>query len=89
MSILCDTVSPEDVITCDILIGSRAFTTSGLYQAWGEASEMIGVKIIGSLGLLSAVTAATLVWSFCLHIYTPPAFLAGFLFPVFLISLFC
>ena len=70
----------------------RTFTTSVFISGMGwEAAEMIGVKIIASLGLLSDVTAATLVWIFLLAYFTPPpAFLAGFLFPVsFLSSLFC
>ena len=69
----------------------QAFTTSVYASGVGwEAVEMIGMKVIASLGLLSAVTAATLVWSFLHAYFTPlPAFLADILFPVLEISLFC
>lgn len=36
MSVLGDIVSPEDIITCDILIGSGPSQAVGVYQAWGE-----------------------------------------------------
>lgn len=48
---------------------------------------MIGMKVIASLGLLSAGMAATLVWSFLLANFTPlPIFLTGILFPLLEIS---
>lgn len=51
---------------------------------------MIGIKVIASLGLLSALTAASLIWSF-LHAYFTllPAFLTGILFLLLDISLLC
>lgn len=51
---------------------------------------MIGLKVIASLGLLSAETAATLVWSF-LYVYLTllPASLTGILYSLLDISLFC
>lgn len=89
MSVLCDILYPEDIIMCDIdRIG--ALTTSVYIRPGMRNCRDDGMKVIASLGLLSAVTAATLVWSFFHAYITPlPAFFTGIIFSFLDISLFC
>lgn len=89
-SVLCDAFSPEDIVTGDILIGLGVHSCVYISGVGWEIAAMIGMKVTASLGLLSALTAASLVWSFLPARITPlPAFLTGIVSLLLGISLFC
>lgn len=90
MLVLGDIVSPEDIITCDILIGSGHSQAVGIYQAWGERlQKWLGWKLLLAWGC-SLCNCCNSCWElFACVFYTLPAFRAAILFPLLEISLFC